>query len=83
MSLLITRPDAWTTAPCRLEGIGSGIAEVDEASALTATQFSAHAASYQMVGAPAMAVHEPFIALLRTSAGSYAGTGTVNTISAS
>jgi hypothetical protein len=57
-------------------------AAADEVSALTATQFSAHAAMYQAVGAQAMAVHELLTATLCASADSYAATEAANTIAA-
>jgi hypothetical protein len=57
-------------------------AAADGVSALTATQFSAHAAMYQAVGAQAMAVHELFVAILGASAGSYAVTEADNAIAA-
>ena len=99
MSFVITHPEALATAASHLNGVGSVMAAqnaaaaaattglppaaADEVSALTATQFSAHAAMYQAVGAQAMAVHELFTAILGASAGSYAATEAANTIAAS
>ena len=99
MSFVITHPEALATAASHLNGVGSVMAAqnvaaaaattglppaaADEVSALTATQFSAHAAMYQAVGAQAMAVHELLTALLGASAGSYAATEVANTIAAS
>ena len=99
MSFVITHPEALATATSHLNAIGSVLAAqnvaaatattelppaaADEVSALTATQFSAHAAIYQAVSAEAMAVHEMFTAILGASAGSYAATEAANTIAAS
>ena len=63
MSFVTTQPEALTTAAGNLQGIGSTLAArnaaaaapttgvipaaADEVSALTATQFAAHAAMYQ------------------------------------
>ncbi|MGH3971678.1 MAG: PE family protein, partial [Mycobacterium sp.] len=57
-------------------------AAADEVSALTATQFTAHAALYQAVSAQAEAIHEMFVHTLGTSAGSYAVTEAANAIAA-
>lgn len=99
MPFVMTRPEALATAAGRLHEIGSAMAAqnaaavaattrlppatADEVSVLTATQFSAHAAMYQTVGAQAMAVHELFTAILHASAGSYVATETATTIAAS
>ncbi len=48
------------------------IPAADEVSALTATQFAAHAAMDQAVSAQATAVDELFVTTMETSAGSYA-----------
>jgi PE family len=45
-------------------------AAADEVSALTATQFAAHAQMYQAVSAQAAAVHDFFTTILGASAGS-------------
>jgi hypothetical protein len=58
-------------------------AAADEVSALTATQFSAHAALYQAVSAQAAVIHEFFVQVLGASAGSYAGTEAANAVVAS
>ena len=55
-------------------------AAADEVSALTATQFAAHAAMYQAVSAMAMQVHEALVSTLDISAGSYAATEAANAI---
>ncbi len=99
MSFVITNPEALATAAGHLSGVGSVLAAqnvaaaatttglppagADLVSALTATQFSAHAAMYQAVGGQAMAVHKLFTATLEASAGSYASTEAANTIAAS
>jgi hypothetical protein len=96
MSFVTTQPELLAAAAGDLEGIGSAMvagnaaaaapttgvmpAAADEVSALTATQFAAHAQMYQAVSAQAAAVHELFVTTLRTSAGSYAATEAANTI---
>jgi PE family len=98
MSFVITHPEALATAAGHLTGAGSAMvaqnvaaapattsippAAADEVSALTATQFNAHAAIYQAVSAQATAVHELFIAILNASADAYATTEAANTIAA-
>src|SRR5579884_357501 len=57
-------------------------AAADEVSALTATQFAAHAAMYQQVSAQAAAIHEMFVNILGASAGSYEATEAANTLAA-
>jgi hypothetical protein len=99
MSFVIARPEALASAAGQLNGAGSALAAqnvaaaaattglapaaADEVSALTATQFSAHAAMFQAAGAQAMAVHELLIATLCASAGSYAATEAANALAAS
>ncbi|BBZ12490.1 PE family protein [Mycobacterium branderi] len=98
MSFVTTQPEALTAAAASLQGIGSAMASqnaaaagpttgvvpaaADEVSALTATQFAAHAALYQSVSAQAEAIHEMFVNTLGTSAGSYAATEAANAIAA-
>jgi hypothetical protein len=98
MSFVTTQPEALTAAAANLQGIGSAMAAqnaaaaapttgvvpaaADEVSALTATQFAAHAALYQSVSAQADAIHEMFVNALGTSAGSYAATEAANAIAA-
>jgi hypothetical protein len=98
MTFVNTQPELLAAAAGHLQGIGSvdaaqnaaaaapttGIvpAAADEVSALTATQFGAHAAMYQAVSAQAAAVHEMFVRVLGASAGSYAATEAANAISA-
>jgi len=52
-------------------------AAADEVSALTAAQFSIHAHWYQAVSAQAEAIHDQFVAVLASSANSYAAAETV------
>ena len=98
MSFVTTQPEALTAAAGNLQGIGSTLAAqnaaaaapttgvipaaADEVSALTATQFAAHAAMYQAVSEQAQAIHEMFVNTLGTSAGSYAATEAANAIAA-
>ena len=78
MSFAITHPAALAAAVTTV----LPPAAADEVSALTATQFSAHAAMYQAAGAQAMAVHELLVATLHATAGSYAATEISNAIAA-
>ena len=57
-------------------------AAADEVSALTATQFGAHAQMYQAISAQAAAIHDQFVATLATSAGSYLATEAANAVAA-
>jgi hypothetical protein len=98
MSFVTTQPEALTTAADTLQGLGSGMAAenafaagpttgvvpaaADEVSALTASQFAAHAAQYQAVSAQAMAIHELFVSTLGSSAGSYLATEAANAAAA-
>lgn len=98
MSFVIAHPEALATAAGHLNGAGSVLAAqnvaaaaattglppaaADELSALTATQFSAHAALYQAVSAQATAMREMFTSILGASATSYAATEAANTIAA-
>jgi hypothetical protein len=98
MSFVSTQPAALAAAAGSLQGIGSAMsaqnaavaapttgvvpAAADEASALTAAQFAAHAQMYQAVSAQAAAIHEMFVNTLGTSAGSYAATEAANAIAA-
>jgi PE family protein len=94
MSFVTTQPEMLAAAAGQLHGIGTAMATqnaaaaapttgvvpaaADEVSALTATQFGAHAAMYQAVSAQAAAVHEMFVHILGVSAGSYAATEAAN-----
>jgi hypothetical protein len=98
MSFVTTQPEALTTAAGTLQGLGSGMAAenafaagpttgvvpaaADEVSALTASQFAAHAAQYQAISAQAMAIHELLVSTLGTSAESYLATEAANAASA-
>jgi hypothetical protein len=98
MSFVTTQPELLTSAAGQLQGVGAAIAAqnaaaaapttgvvpaaADEVSALTATQFGAHAAMYQAVSAQAAAVHDMFVHVLGTSADSYAATEAANAIAA-
>src|SRR5579884_1547204 len=96
MSFVTTQPELMSAAAGNLEGIGSTMAAqnaaaaepttsvvpaaADEVSALTATQFAAHAQLYQAVSARAAAMHELFVSTLGASAQSYATTEGTNAI---
>jgi hypothetical protein len=96
MPFVTAQPEMLAAAADHLQVIGSAMnaqnaaaaapttgvvpAAADEVSALTATQFAAHAAMYQTVSAQAAAVHDLFVHILWTSAGSYATTESANTI---
>jgi len=98
MSFVTTQPEILTAAAADLHSIGAlmaaqnaatagpttGVvpAAADEVSALTATQFAAHAQLYQAIAAQASAIHEQFVNTLSTSAGSYAVTEAANAIAA-
>ena len=62
--------------------IGLLPAAADEVSALTAAAFAVHGQLYQAVGAQAAAIHQMFVAMLETSASSYAATEAANAIAA-
>ena len=90
MSFVTTQPEALMTSAGNLQGVGSAMsaargaaaapttgvvpAAAGEVSALTATQFAAHAQMYQAVSAQVAAIREMFVNILGTSAGSYAAT---------
>jgi hypothetical protein len=98
MSFVTTQPELLAEAAGNLQGIGSAMsagnaaaaapttgvvpAAADEVSALTATQFAAHAQMYQAIGAQAAAIHEMFVNTLGISAGSYAATEAANAAAA-
>ena len=98
MSFVTTNAEALASAADALQGIGSAMsaqnaaavapttgvvpAAADEVSALTAAQFATHAQMYQAVGAQAAAIHEMFVSMLGTSAGSYAATEAANAVAA-
>ncbi len=94
MSYVTTHPEALDFAAGKLEGIGTALAAqnaasamstatvapaaADEVSALQATQFSAYGNLYQQVSEQATAIHQAFVQMLTTSAGSYGDTETAN-----
>jgi hypothetical protein len=94
MSFVATIPAALAAASGDLASIGSvmvaqsaaaagpttGVvpAAADVVSALTATQFAAHAQMYQAVAAMAAEVHSLVVSTLAGDAGSYAATEAVN-----
>jgi hypothetical protein len=96
---MTTEPEMLVAAVGDLQGIGSTIsaqnaaaatpttgvipAAADEVSALTATQFAAHAQMYQAVSAQAAAVHQLLMTALGAGAGSYAATEAANAVAAS
>ncbi|AOS92811.1 MULTISPECIES: PE family protein [Mycobacterium] len=98
MSFVTAQPEILATTANDLRNIGSGLAAqnaaastpttgvipaaADEVSALTATQFVAHAQLYQAVSAQAAAVCDLFVRTLAASAVSYAATEALNTIAA-
>jgi PE family len=98
MPFVTVEPETLAMAADDLLGIGSQMAAgnaaaaapttevvpapADEVSALTAAQFSAHAATYQAVSAQATAIHQRFVNTLVTSAGSYATTEAANAVAA-
>ncbi len=94
MSFVTTHPEVLASAAGDLQTIGAAMqagtaavavptgdvvpAAADEVSALTATQFAAHAQLYQAVAAQATAIHDQFVTALATSAESYAATEAAN-----
>lgn len=98
MSFVTTQPEMLASAAGDLQSIGSAMADgatvaagpttgvvpaaADEVSALTATQFAAHAQLYQVINAQATVIHELFVNALGTSAGSYAATEAANAAAA-
>lgn len=94
MSFVTTQPEALTTAAGTLQGLGSAMAAqnaasaapttgvvpaaADEVSALQATQFTAYGNLYQQVSAEATTIHQAFMQMLGTSAGSYGATEAAN-----
>jgi hypothetical protein len=82
-----TQPDVLQGAAGSLAGIGDALAARNAAaaapttglapaasdlvSAMTATQFGQHGATYQQIAAQALAVHEQLVATLRSGAGAY------------
>ena len=99
MSFVTTQPEMLSTAAGDLASIGSGFtaqnaaaaapttgvvpAAADEVSAVTATQFAMYGQMYQAVSAQAAAIHDQFVAMLESSALSYAATEAANALAAS
>ena len=96
MSFMTIRPDMLAAAASDLSLIGLAIsadyaaagpmtavvsAAADEVSALTATQFAAHAGLYHAVSAQA-AAHSMFVSTLGASAASYAAIEAANAVAA-
>jgi hypothetical protein len=98
MSFVTIRPEMLSTAADNLASTGSALsaqnaataapttglipAAADQVSALTAAQFSMHAQMYQAVSAQAEAIHDQFVAVLASSAISYAATEAANAVTA-
>lgn len=98
MSFVKTLPEALAAAAGQLQGIGTSMAAQnaaaaapttgvipaasDEVSALQAGVFSTYGQLYQSVSAQAQAVHEMFVNVLGTSAGSYGETEAANQVAA-
>jgi hypothetical protein len=98
MSYVTIQPEMLTAAAGNLASTGSLLsaqnvataapttglipAAADEVSALTAAQFSMHAQLYQAVSAQAEAIHDQFVAVLASSAISYATTEAANAVTA-
>jgi hypothetical protein len=96
MSFVSILPETLSAAADNLQSVGSRIqaqntaalgpttglapAASDEVSALTAMQFAAHAHAYQTVSAQAASIHQMFVTMLATAAGSYAATEAANAV---
>ena len=96
MSFVSILPDTLSVAADNLQSVGSRVqaqntaalgpttglapAASDEASALTAMQFAAHAHAYQTVSAQAASIHQMFVTMLAAAAGSYAATEAANAV---
>ncbi|MGA8327905.1 MAG: PE family protein [Mycobacterium sp.] len=98
MTFVTAQPEMLTAAAGQLQQIGVIVAArnaaaatptigvvpaaADEVSALTATQFSAHATSHQTVSVQACMIDEMFVRMLAASGDSYASTEAANAIAA-
>lgn len=98
MSFVTIVPETLSAASNNLQALGSAMAAqnavaaaptvglvpaaADEVSALTAAQFAVHAQMYQALSAQAAAIHDMFVTMLRTSAGSYAASEAANAAAA-
>jgi hypothetical protein len=98
MSFVNAQPQMLVVAAGNLQDIGAAVTAgnaaaavpttgvvpaADQVSALTATQFAAHAAMYQAVSTQPAAIHAMFVNALATSAASYAATEAANAIAVS
>src|SRR6185437_5015819 len=99
MSFVQVVPETLSAAANSLQSIGAAVvahnsaaaiptttvvpAAADEVSALTATQFVAHAQMYQAVSIRAAAIHQAFVTTLAAAAASYAATEAANTLAES
>jgi PE family len=95
MSFMTTQPEMLSTAAGNLASIGSALTARNAAAAapttgvvpaaadeVTAAQFAMHAQMYQAVSAQAAAIHDQFVAMLGSSAASYAATEAANALAA-
>ncbi len=98
MAFVTTQPESLAAAASHLRQIGSTLAAqhaataapmsgvvpaaADEVSYVTAARFAAHAQMFQAMSAQAAAMHQMFVAILETSAGSYAATEAANAAAA-
>ncbi|WP_068188405.1 PE family protein [Mycobacterium sp. UM_CSW] len=98
MSFVTTQPEALAAAAADLQSLTVALsaqnaaaaapttgvvpAAADEVSVLTATQFAAHGAMYQAVGAQAQPIHQLFASTLASSSGAYAATEAANAVAA-
>ena len=94
MVFVTAQPESLAGAASRLEAVGSALAAqnaataapmtglvpagADPVSIMTAVRFAAHGQTFQSVSAQADAMHQLFVAMLNTSAGSYAATEATN-----
>ncbi|MGA7054844.1 MAG: PE family protein [Mycobacterium sp.] len=98
MSFVTTQPEMLSSAAGYLASVGSAFtarnaaaaaptvgvvpAAADEVSAVTAARFAMHAQMYQAVSTQAAAIHDQFVAMLGSSAASYAATEATNALAA-
>ena len=94
MVFVTAQPESLAAAASRLQAVGSALAAenaatatamtgvvpaaADEVSLVTAAKFATHGQTFQALSAQAAAMHERFVATLRTSAASYAVTEVAN-----
>jgi PE family len=86
MSFVTTQPEMLSTGAGNLAGIGSAFLAWNAAAAGPTTgvaaQFARHAQIYQAVSAQAAVIHDQFVAILGSSAASYAATEAANALAA-